>query len=134
MTARERLAEANAALRRATDEGRGVMEALDEVRAAALAVAREDAAARRAAQGPESWRPPSAPHVVGTWTPRSLDDKGFPIPQRVECRCERCGQTWGTLCGSGLVRAHVQRFALGHLHADPMARPPMAPPSGPRVA
>jgi hypothetical protein len=121
--ARAALAQANADLIAAVKRDDGsAQDAMTLVHYAAVEVQRADAAQRQATNDAVvvEWSPPNAPHVSGSWSPRAFDSYGLPIPQRVECRCSTCGQTWGTLCGSGLVRAHVQRFALAHLHFEPI--------------
>lgn len=66
----------------------------------------------------ESWRPPWAPHVVGR---HERWDSTERTPIRYQCECERCGAVWQGECGTGRVRAHVERFARQHLHRDPLA-------------
>lgn len=64
------------------------------------------------------WRPPSARHVVGRWERRRMGEDGMPEPQAIVCECSVCGATWRGECTSGLVRQHVQRFALVHAHRE----------------
>ncbi len=96
------------------------------VMAAATAVAQAQHREARSTAQVGTWRPPNAAHVLGTWEPRLFDpETGLPEPQRVMCICEwpDCGGVWTTECSSGLVREHVQRFALVHLHRDVFAPP-----------
>lgn len=72
----------------------------------------------------EEWSPEYAPHVRGRYTERVWD----PVlraheEQRVEARCEVCGQEWKGWCTSGHVRDKVATFARLHLHRDPLEAP-----------
>ncbi len=64
------------------------------------------------------FRPRWAAHVVGTYEPRAYDEDGTPEPQRIDMRCETCGDTHRVTCPSGAVRAWVNKFATLHLHKD----------------
>jgi hypothetical protein len=86
--------------------------------AKAVVEAERQARAQQAREHVTRWRPPAAPHVEGEWTDRVFDERGMPEPQLIKMRCEKCGETWQTQCTSGLVRNHIQRFALIHLHRD----------------
>lgn len=66
------------------------------------------------------WSPSAAPHVRGRWEVRRFDEDGLPEPQGVECECAVCGAVWRAQCMSGLVRDLVMKFALVHLHRDPL--------------
>ena len=101
----------------------------DMLAAAAHSVVKAEAEARSASARETwtAWRPPAAEHVVGRWSQRVFDEYGMPEPQRVEMQCEQCGVTWQTICSSGLVRAHVQRFALVHLHRAVLHHVPHQP-------
>jgi hypothetical protein len=90
------------------------------VRRAAEVAAEADAVHRKAKMKATltEWSPPFAPHVSGTWTPRTWDSYGHPEPQAVKCRCSICGEEWQTVCSSGLVREHVSRFGVVHLHRE----------------
>jgi len=68
------------------------------------------------------WRPDHAPHVLGRYTERVVDDQGLPEPQQVTAECEwpGCGARWKTTCSSGSVRTHIARFGALHLHRDPL--------------
>jgi hypothetical protein len=66
----------------------------------------------------DMWIPPYATHVEGKWTRRVVNEEGFPEPQKVEMTCSQCGASWKTVCTSGLVHGHIQKFALVHLHRD----------------
>jgi hypothetical protein len=71
------------------------------------------------------WRPKFAPHVKGEYTDREIDpETHMPLEQKYKIVCENCGATWGPLgCSSGMVRQHISRFALGHIHRDPLLDP-----------
>lgn len=88
--------------------------------AAAVAATKAESAAMIEVQRGtwDGWIPPYAPHVRGRWTRRIINDDGFPEPQNVEMICTECNATWKTICTSGLVHGHIQRFALVHLHKD----------------
>lgn len=73
------------------------------------------------------------PHVEGQYATRSFQADGFPRPQPFLCRCSVCGATWGSLCLSGNVRAHIVNFAAKHLHRDPMAAEKVERPGSLRV-
>lgn len=107
-------------LRLATRAARGERVAAADLAVLAneVGVAEQRARAQQARERVTKWRPPSAPHVEGEWTDRVFGDDGMPEPQLVKMRCEKCGETWQTSCVSGLVRNHVQRFAMVHLHHD----------------
>lgn len=77
--------------------------------------------ARRETWG--EWRPPSAPHVLGRWTLRVLGDDGMPEEQQVAIVCEHCKAEYKRPCTSGLVKSHVQRFAIVHAHPERKAAP-----------
>lgn len=63
-------------------------------------------------------RPEIAPHVVGRWERRRLDEDGRPLPQRVELGCDRCGAVHLVVCETGQVRRHLLNWAVVHLHRD----------------
>lgn len=71
------------------------------------------------ANGWLEWRPQQAPHVLGTYEPRTWDTDGSPFPQRIVMTCEKCGKTGQKLCTTGQVRASISAFAAAHLHRDP---------------
>lgn len=104
----------------------GVPAMRDAFEAVRVATERHTAAALAARPPDCSWRPPHAPHVLGTWTPRRFEN-GLPVPQEVRCACETCHATWTVSCSSGLPRARIQQFALVHLHSDPLSVPRHAP-------
>lgn len=73
----------------------------------------------------EPWiefRPKWCPHVRGEYTPRVYDpDAGQMQQQKWRATCEKCNEKWGpVLCDSGMVTQHIARFALAHLHRDPL--------------
>jgi hypothetical protein len=65
----------------------------------------------------ETFRPRWAPNVRGEHTVRG--------PSQVwKVTCETCGETFGPLrCDSGMVRNHIAKFAVAHVHKDPLAPP-----------
>jgi hypothetical protein len=69
------------------------------------------------------WSPQFAPHVKGWYDERQYDDDGLPETQAWGARCDQCRHEHRGACDSGQVRKHIQRFALAHLHADPLAAP-----------
>lgn len=92
-----------------------------ELTAAAAEAARTEHAARvqQSREAWVTWTVPQIEHVTGRWTHRVYDpDTHMPEPQKVEMTCAQCGQSWQTTCASGNVRAHIQRFAVLHLHRD----------------
>lgn len=64
------------------------------------------------------WSPQWAPHVKGRYTLREVNSDGMPEEQHVEMICEKCKATWQTRCSTGIVRAHIQRFAVQHTHKE----------------
>lgn len=64
------------------------------------------------------YRPVQAPHVRGEYEAREIDPlTGHHEPQHVRATCERCGESWQMVCETGMVRGHVDRFAIvSHLH------------------
>ena len=69
----------------------------------------------------ESWSPHWAPHVVGTWTPRTVDEEtGEVDPSIVRIVCGVCNATHRVDCKTGNVRGWINRFASVHYHADPL--------------
>jgi hypothetical protein len=66
------------------------------------------------------WSPQFAPHVRGWYEERQYDPDGFPETQAWGAHCDRCGADHKGQCDSGQVRKHIQRFALVHLHGDPL--------------
>lgn len=69
----------------------------------------------------ETWSPHWAPHVVGTWTPRVVDEDGEVEPAIVEISCAKCGGRHRVECRTGNVRGWINKFAAVHFHADPLA-------------
>lgn len=69
------------------------------------------------------WSPQFAPHVKGWYEQRQYDQEtGLPETQRWGAECAICGTKWQGSCDSGQVRKHIQRFAIVHLHRDPMGK------------
>lgn len=72
------------------------------------------------------WSPKWAPHVKGRYTKRERDPaNGMCEPQHVHMVCAHrgeggklCGASWQTICASGQVRNHINRFAKQHTHTD----------------
>jgi len=107
------------ARQKARDDASVVAE--DLARAANDAVIAEHAARREQQRSTwTEWRSPERyTHVWGKWSARVFDpETGMPEPQKVAMGCRTCGQEWQTECASGHVQAHIQRFAVQHLHAD----------------
>lgn len=67
------------------------------------------------------WVPQFAAHVVGWYDERRFDEDGLPETQAWGAKCSVCNHEHKGQCDSGRVREHIQRFALVHLHNDPMA-------------
>jgi hypothetical protein len=72
---------------------------------------------------PHVWGPAWAPHVQGSWEDRTLDEDGLPQEAHVEAACSECGATYQRTCTSGLMRDHIARFALVHVHRDSFTHP-----------
>jgi hypothetical protein len=66
------------------------------------------------------YSPAWAPHVKGRFQERDVDEDGLPDEAPVEARCETCGATFKRRCSSGLMRQHIAKFALVHLHRGPL--------------
>jgi len=66
------------------------------------------------------WAPKWVPHAKGTWP-----DPVAGEPLDVQLRCDVCGQTHRVQCLQNNPRAHVQRWALVHLHRDPLKVDPV---------
>ena len=81
----------------------------------------------------EEFRPAFALHVLGRYEVRRFDEDGMPETQLWTAFCERCQHLHHGACDSGQVRKHIQRFALVHLHADPLAAPRVVAPGSLRV-
>lgn len=77
-----------------------------------------------------TYSPPWAPHVVGEYNERIVDEDGA-AEQRIAIRCSICGGTYQVVCTSGAVRRHIQNFAVVHTHRDAMNDPigKVRPPS-----
>lgn len=79
-----------------------------------------------------SYSPPWCTHVVGTYPAREYEknDDGTQtlVPMRIDMVCnhvdpktnKRCGATWRHTCNTGAVHQWIQKFALQHVHRDPM--------------
>ena len=78
------------------------------------------------------FRPQWAPHVVGTFAPPEFDRvRGVYEDLKVKLYCESCGGRAVATCNSGQPREHVNKFALVHLHRDPLKVPPPKAPGMP---
>lgn len=67
------------------------------------------------------WSPAWALHVRGRYTEREWNaEAGMHEPQAVEMICGRCQAAWKTMCASGHVRQHIEKFGLVHAHRDPL--------------
>lgn len=66
------------------------------------------------------YRPAFAQHVLGRYEERQFDEDGLPVTQRWTAYCETCQTPHQGWCDSGQVRKHIQRFAVVHLHGDPL--------------
>jgi hypothetical protein len=69
------------------------------------------------------WSPQFAPHVRGWYEVRQYDDDGMPETQMWGATCDVCKHDHRGACDSGQVRKHIQRFAIVHLHGDPLSAP-----------
>ena len=79
--------------------------------------------------------PTFAPHVHGAFTRRVFDpETRLPEPQRWRVTCGQCGQSWQGECMSGQPKQHVNRFAVQHIHRDPLAAQRIERPGSRRVA
>ena len=67
------------------------------------------------------WSPQFAPHIKGWYDARTYTPEGMPETQAWGAHCDVCQTDHRGACDSGQVRKHIQRFALVHLHGDPMA-------------
>jgi len=79
------------------------------------------------------FRPQFAPHVSGRFAERTFDHRGLPNSQLWTAYCERCGDAKQGSCDSGQVRQHIQRFAMVHLHKDPLDAPRVVAPGSRRI-
>ena len=74
-----------------------------------------------------SYDPHWAPRVRGKIEAPATREDGLPEEQKIFCECLECGTKWQTTCSSGHVRVHVNKFALQHIHRDPLDPIPGAP-------
>lgn len=74
------------------------------------------------------WNPKAVPHVVGRYEKRQEPEPGHPAEQTVEATCNKCGGKLRTVCSSGNVRQHILRFAVHHMHSDPLDVPRVTRP------
>jgi len=72
-----------------------------------------------------AYSPPWAPHVVGRFQLRQLDDDNIPLEAPVEATCtfQGCGATFKRQCSSGLMKRHIANFAMNHVHRDAFRDP-----------
>lgn len=68
----------------------------------------------------ERYSPAFASWVEGRFPERQQDEVEGWMEQRIELRCGRCGETSVAFCQSGKPRAKIAKWALGHLHRDPL--------------
>lgn len=82
------------------------------------------------------YRPPWAKHVVGTFPNREFEDVTVIdpttkqervigkrlVPMKIVMRCEwpECNGAWQHTCETGAVHQWIQKFAVQHVHRDPM--------------
>lgn len=71
-----------------------------------------------------NYSPPWAPHVTSTFPEREIDDDGVLVPMRIDMTCTLCNEAWRHTCETGAVHQWVQKFALQHVHRDPMRAGP----------
>lgn len=75
-----------------------------------------------------NYSPDWAPHVKGRYEERFVDQEtSLPDPQHIEARCEHpdCAgkdTLWKGTCMSGSVRTWINKYALAHLHRDPLVK------------
>lgn len=63
------------------------------------------------------YSPRWAPHVKGRYSLRVLDPETHePEEQRVEARCDLCGDRYKNVCRQGMPRNHILKFAAVHSH------------------
>jgi hypothetical protein len=65
-----------------------------------------------------TYSPKWAPHVVGSFETRAIDESGLPEEKKVEARCSVCGGTFQRTCTSGLMRQWINTFASAHVHPE----------------
>lgn len=85
------------------------------------------------ADGWVAYSPRFAPHVKGSYSPRTVDEEtGLREPQSVRATCEVCGAEYGPIeCASGRVRQRVDTWAaVDHLHRDRLDPRPVVKPAG----
>lgn len=75
-----------------------------------------------------SYSPPWAPHVTGSYGEREFEEANDGtmqlVPIRIDMSCSLCNATHRHVCPSGAVHQWIQRFALAHVHRDPMRAGP----------
>lgn len=81
----------------------------------------------------EDYRPAFALHILGRYEQRQFDEDGLPETQHWTAYCEKCNTAHQGACDSGQVKKHIQRFAVVHMHADPLAAPRVVAPGSLRV-
>lgn len=71
----------------------------------------------------ESWSPAWAPEIVGEYEEPRFEG-GMSIGQKWRARCtvEGCGAKFEGTCSTGVVRAHIAKFASVHVpeHRSPL--------------
>jgi hypothetical protein len=76
------------------------------------------------ASGRLTYAAPFAPHVTGCYAERRYDhaERRY-VEQVVALHCSHCGAEARWVCQSGRARDKVLKFALSHLHRDPLGNP-----------
>lgn len=68
------------------------------------------------------YSPPFAPLVKGEHESRKHDpETGAVLPLKWSARCAGCGESIEAVCDSGRVRERIAKWAVLHLHRDPLA-------------
>lgn len=68
-----------------------------------------------------AYTPSFAPLVKGEHDPRQNDpETGKVVPMRFTASCTSCGERVEGVCDSGRVREKIDKWAILHLHRDPM--------------
>ena len=75
------------------------------------------------------WAPRWALHAIGSWEAPSPDDEGAPL--QIKLVCLVCSQTHHVECLQRMPRMHVQKWALVHLHRNPLVDDPVFGAVGP---
>jgi hypothetical protein len=76
-----------------------------------------------------SYSPIWAPHVTSDFPERTFEG-GTLVPMKIVMKCTLCGDVQQRMCPSGAVHQWVQKFALVHVHRDPMRFGPQGAQGG----